>query len=181
MGMVRLILVWMVGWQIALYAGDFMLESPDVAERLTIEQVYDGFGCHGKNISPELFWRDEPKGTKSFAVTVFDPDAPTGKGWWHWVVFDIPAGVHHLPRGAGSGRKTGLPKGAVESLNDFGTVGYGGACPPKGDRAHRYIFTVYALDVERLPAGPKTPPREVARMIEEHALARASLTARYGR
>ena len=165
----------------ALYAGNFTLKSPDLSGQLSIEQVYSGFGCSGKNISPKLEWSSAPKGTKSFAVTVYDPDAPTGSGWWHWIVFNIPASVHALPRGAGDPSGRLLPKGAVQSRTDFGGVGYGGACPPVGDRPHRYIFTVYALDVPKLPLDADTPPALVGFMLEKHAIAKASLISYYGR
>ena len=168
-------------WGSALAAGGFTLESPDIHGQLTLEQVYNGFGCRGENVSPALSWHGEPEGTQSFAVTVYDPDAPTGSGWWHWLVFNIPKTVHALPRGAGDPKSGRMPKGAVQSVTDFGTVGYGGACPPKGDRPHRYIFTVYALDVARLPLHADTPPALVGYMLEKHALAKASLMAYYGR
>ncbi|WP_353662979.1 YbhB/YbcL family Raf kinase inhibitor-like protein [Hydrogenimonas sp. SS33] len=166
---------------VLLMAEGFTLESPDIHGQLSLKQVYNGFGCHGENLSPGLSWHGEPKGTKSFAVTVYDPDAPTGSGWWHWLVFNIPARVHSLPRGAGSSDGSLLPKGAVQSVTDFGKPGYGGACPPPGDGPHRYIFTVYALDVAKLPLKPDTPPAMVGYMIEKHALAKASLMAYYGR
>ncbi|WP_457592666.1 YbhB/YbcL family Raf kinase inhibitor-like protein [Hydrogenimonas sp.] len=164
-----------------LHAGGFTLKSPDISGQLTIDQVYKGFGCSGKNISPELVWSHAPKGTKSFAVTLYDPDAPTGSGWWHWLVFNIPASVHKLPAGAGDPAKHLLPKGAVQSRTDFGKPGFGGACPPVGDRAHRYIFTVYALDVEKLPLDADSPPALVGFMLEKHAIAKASLISYYGR
>jgi len=174
-------LFMVVGMQIVASGGEFSLKSPDLSDKISSEQVYDGYGCRGRNVSPELLWSGEPKGTKSFAVTVFDPDAPTGRGWWHWVVFNIPADVHRLPRGAGSTDRKLLPEGAIEGVTDFGSAGYGGPCPPRGDKPHRYIFTVYALDVEKLDIDPKTPPAKVAEAIEKHALAKASLTSRYGR
>ena len=167
--------------QAALVAEGFKLESSDISEQLSVDQVYRGYGCHGNNISPELRWSGEPRGTKSFAVTLYDPDAPTGRGWWHWIVFNIPASVHELPRGAGDPKRGKLPRGAVQSITDFGTIGFGGACPPKGDRPHRYIFTVYALDVDHLSLDPNTSPAKIGSVIGKHALAKASLMARYGR
>ena len=164
-----------------LWADRFTLVSPDLPERLSLEQVYDGYGCGGKNISPELLWHGEPEGTKSFAVTMFDPDAPTGHGWWHWVVVNIPVRLHALPKGAGDPSGKRLPAGAVQTLNDFRKPGYGGACPPKGDAPHRYIVTVYALDAEKLHVTSDTSPARAAALIEKHAIAKASLTSRYGR
>ncbi|WP_236579180.1 YbhB/YbcL family Raf kinase inhibitor-like protein [Hydrogenimonas urashimensis] len=181
MGKLFRLMTAVLALQIVLAAGGFTLESPDLSQRLSPAQVYNGYGCRGKNISPELRWHGEPKGTKSFAVTMFDPDAPRKGGWWHWLVFNIPSGCHRLPRGAGDPQKGMLPDGAVQSMNDFGEKGYGGACPPRGHGLHRYIVTVYALDVAKLALDAGTPPAEVAAMIEKHTLAKASITSRYGR
>lgn len=111
----------------------FRLYSNDLQDgaKMPERQVFNGMGYHGDNLSPHLAWEDAPAGTKSFAITVYDPDAPTGSGWWHWVVANIPANVHELPQGAGSG-KPGLPAGAVQTRTDFGKAGYGGAAPPQG-------------------------------------------------
>lgn len=160
----------------------FSLRSPTVAPNSTLsnDQVYSGFGCNGKNISPALTWSGAPSGTKSFAVTVFDPDAPTGSGWWHWVVYNIPATVTGLSVGAGNaGGK--LPTGAVQGHTDFGTSGFGGACPPAGDKPHRYVFTAYALKSERIDAPDEASPAMVGFLIHANTLATASLTAHYGR
>ena len=123
---------------------------------MTLSQVFSGFGCSGKNISPSLKWINAPRNTKSFAVTVYDPDAPTGSGWWHWVIFNIPAGVNELKADAGRIEKNLAPAGSIQSVTDFGKPGFGGACPPQGDKAHRYIFTVYALSVAKLDLDEKT-------------------------
>src|SRR5579884_791937 len=132
------------------FAAEFHLTSPTIKDKGTIgnEQVFNGFGCKGGNVSPELHWEHAPKDTKSFAVTVYDPDAPTGSGWWHWVIFNIPPGVHTLPAGAGKPDSSATPPGSIQSMTDFGQPGYGGPCPPPGDKPHRYIFTVYALKVD---------------------------------
>jgi Raf kinase inhibitor-like YbhB/YbcL family protein len=162
--------------------GAFRLQSPTVApdRMLSNDQVYSGFGCSGKNISPALSWKGAPRATKSFAVTVYDPDAPTGSGWWHWLVYNIPADVTELPGGAGNaGGK--LPAGAAQGHTDFGTSGFGGACPPAGDKPHRYIFTVYALKSEKISVPDEASAAMVGFMIHSNALAKASLTARYGR
>jgi Raf kinase inhibitor-like YbhB/YbcL family protein len=162
--------------------GAFALRSPTVTPNsmLSNDQVYSGFGCSGKNISPALRWTGSPRATKSFAVTLYDPDAPTGSGWWHWVVYNIPASVTELPVGAGN---TGgqLPAGAAQGHTDFGTAGFGGACPPAGDIPHHYIFTVYALKSEKISVPDEATATMVNFMIHANALAKASLTARYGR
>jgi Raf kinase inhibitor-like YbhB/YbcL family protein len=146
---------------------------------LSEDQVYNGFGCSGKNISPSLAWSGAPSTARSFAVTVFDPDAP-GSGLWHCVVYDIPASVTGLPQGAGDpGGK--MPAGAVQARTDFGTAGYGGPCPPAGDKPHRYLFTVYALKVAKLDVPVGASAARVGGVINSNRLASASFTARYGR
>ncbi len=174
---VCLCVLWMAG---SAWAEDFNVASRNMAEGqpLAEAQVLNGFGCTGGNLSPELHWSGAPSGAKSFALTAYDPDAPTGSGWWHWVVFNIPATVTALP--AGAGNETGLPAGAVQSRTDFGAPGYGGACPPPG-APHRYIFTVHALDVERLDLAPDSSAALVGFMLGQHTLAKTSLTAVYGR
>jgi len=160
----------------------FKLQSAVVAPNGTLanEQVFNGFGCSGKNVSPPLRWSGAPAGTRSFALTVYDPDAPTGSGWWHWVVFDIPASVSELPQGAGNAAGQ-LPAGTVQGRTDFGAPGYGGPCPPAGDKPHRYIFTVYALKTAKLDVPSGSSAAMVGFMINANKLASASITARYGR
>ncbi|TVM16437.1 kinase inhibitor [Oceanidesulfovibrio indonesiensis] len=162
------------------WAGNFTLTSPDITDGGTLShaQVLNDFGCEGGNTSPALSWSNPPEGTRSYALTVYDPDAPTGSGWWHWVVFNIPASVQSLPAGAGSGK--GVPAGAMQSRTDFGKPGYGGACPPPGP-SHRYIFTVHALDVEQLDLSPDSSAAMVGFMLNGHTLGKASITATYGR
>ncbi len=156
-------------------AGSLVLASPDLASGGTVAaaQVYGS--CGGGNRAPALSWLGAPDGTRSFAVILFDPDARRGSGWWHWVVFDIPADAGGLPPGGI------LPDGATPARNDFGGAGYGGPCPPAGDAPHHYQLTVWALDVARLPAEPGESAAAVARLIESHALDRAGIVARYGR
>lgn len=163
------------------YAQGFTLKSPDISGRLSQNQVFSGFGCEGKNISPELSWVNAPENTKSYAVTVYDPDAPTGSGWWHWVFFNIPNDITTLKAGAGNPKNNLAPKGSVQSKTDFGSVGYGGACPLGGDKPHRYIFTVYALDVEKLGVDADSSPAMVGFFLNQHAIAKASLIAYYSR
>jgi|SRR5579875_52522 len=164
-------------------AQGFTLSSPDIADGATIgnDFVFKGFGCSGKNLSPALSWSGAPAGTKSFALTVYDPDAPTGSGWWHWVVYDIPPHVTSLPRGAGDPHGKHLPKGAVQGRTDFGTVGYGGPCPPPGDKPHRYIFTIFALDVPKLDVPKDATAALIGFNLHAHTLAKASFTGLYGR
>ncbi|MBN2869769.1 MAG: YbhB/YbcL family Raf kinase inhibitor-like protein [Campylobacterales bacterium] len=164
----------------SLDAGEFTLRSHDLAGQLTKTQEFSGFGCNGSNISPELHWSDAPKGTKSFAVTVYDPDAPTGSGWWHWVVFNIPSSVTSLPSDFGNTSKK-QPLSAVQSITDFGKTGFGGACPPVGDRAHRYFFTVHALNVDHLDLDEKATPALVGYMLTMHTIAKSTLVSYYGR
>ena len=164
------------------HAAGFSLSSTDIAagQALSERQVFKGFGCDGGNISPQLSWSGAPAATRSFAVTVYDPDAPTGSGWWHWTVFNLPASTHALPAGAGTPGGA-LPPGAGQGRTDFGQTGVGGACPPVGDKAHRYQFTVWALKVDHLPLDEHASGAMVGFMLKANALATASLTATYGR
>ena len=165
------------------HASDFSISSPQVhsGKPITEKQVFNGFGCSGENISPELNWENSPKETKSFAVTVYDPDAPTGSGWWHWVVFNIPAKANQLALDAGNTAKELAPKGSVQSRTDFGKTGYGGPCPPKGNNPHRYHFTVYALDIDKLPLDKNSPAAMVGFYINSHVIEKAELKAHFSR
>jgi Raf kinase inhibitor-like YbhB/YbcL family protein len=131
---------------------DLTLTSPDykAGDSLTKEQEFKGFGCDGKNVSPRLVWSGAPKDTKSFALIVYDPDAPTGSGWWHWQLVNIPNTKSELVKDAGNKSGKQIPRGAMQIENDYGFKGFGGACPPKGDKAHRYQFTIHALKVKKL-------------------------------
>ncbi len=164
-------------------AAGFSLASPTIkpGSTLTEAQVFNGFGCTGKNVSPALKWSGAPSGTKSFALTVYDPDAPTGSGWWHWVVYNIPASATELAEGAGTADGKGLPAGSQQGRTDFGAPGFGGACPPPGDKPHRYIFTVYALKTDKLDIPEGGTAALVGYMINANKLGSASFTAKYGR
>lgn len=164
-------------------AADFAVQSPDIKPASTIgeEQVFNGFGCQGDNVSPALNWSGAPAGTQSYAVTVYDPDAPTGSGWWHWVVFNIPASAEGLRKGAGDAQGAALPAGSIQSRTDYGKPGYGGPCPPTGDKPHRYVFTVHALKVDKLPLDADSPAAMVGYFLNQNTLKKAVLSARYGR
>lgn len=156
--------------------------SNDLTDGGTIADAHiadAGFGLHGQNRSPHLAWRDVPEGTKSFAVTCFDPDAPTGSGFWHWVLFDIPASVSELATGAASGDLAGLPAGAIHARNDTGNTCYTGPFPPPGHGPHRYLFAVHALGVERLGLDATASPAVVGFTMADPTLARGVLTGIY--
>jgi Raf kinase inhibitor-like YbhB/YbcL family protein len=175
----------------------FTLSSPDVPSHSFFDTkfILNGFGCTGGNISPALQWKNAPPGTQSFSLQLYDPDAPTGSGFWHWAVYNIPANVSGLPQGAGNSPAT-LPANSHGGNTDFMDTGatgingnYGGPCPPVGDRPHRYIFTLFALDVPNLEAAAGIPPSGTAGLhgfalnkgIGAHLLGTASFTAYYGR
>jgi Raf kinase inhibitor-like YbhB/YbcL family protein len=159
----------------------FTLTSADVAhgEMMGDKQVYNSFGMSGENLSPQLSWSGFPAQTKSFAVTCYDPDAPTGSGFWHWLVIDIPASVTSLEAGAGTGAGT-LPEGAFHVRNDYGTKDFGGAAPPQGDEPHRYVFAVHALDVDKLGIDSDVSPAIAGFNLRYHTIARAVLIPVYG-
>jgi len=156
-------------------AQTFTLSSRDLSGQFTGNFIANTFGCTGDNKSPELAWSSAPAGTKSFAITMYDPDAPTGSGWWHWVVFDIPATVFELKQGAGNLTAQLMPEGAIQSVTDFGVAGYGGPCPPVNDKPHAYIITVYALKTANLGLGKTASPALVGFLINQNLLAKASL------
>lgn len=157
----------------------FRIWSNDLVDGGTLPdaQVFDGMGYSGGDLSPHLAWEGAPAGTAGYVVTCYDPDAPTGSGWWHWIVSDIPADVTELPTGAGSG-KAPLPAGAVQSRTDFGFSRFGGAAPPRGER-HRYVFTVHAVDVASLGADGEAGGALVGFLTNAHRLAKASLTVTF--
>src|SRR5215471_10236439 len=165
----------------AAFAQTFTLKSNDLSGQATSQQVYKGFGCNGENISPELSWSNVPAGTKSFAVTIYDENAPTGSGWWHWLIFDIPSNISELKSGAGELNLKIAPAGAIQSITDFKTQGYGGPCPPEGNGDHKYTVTVYALITEKLGLDANANPALVGYMLGQNVIDKASLVFYYKR
>lgn len=166
----------------SIMPGTMSIRSNDIAhgEFMSKKHEADVFGGDGENTSPHLAWEGAPEGTKAYAVFCYDPDAPTGSGFWHWQLINIPAGVTELATGAGSSDSANIPAGSFQKINDYGTVGFGGACPPEGHIAHRYQFTVFALsDVLEIPEGASSAVAGF--MVNAHALASVTLEALYKR
>ena len=160
----------------------FTLTSTELTEggRIAEAQVFNEFGCRGGNVSPPLAWSGAPAGTKSFALLMHDPDAPTGSGWWHWIVYNIPAGTSSLPAGAGDPKKGLMPAGAVQGRTDYGSVGYGGPCPPPG-KPHHYNFNLYALKVPKLEVPEGASAALIGFNVRAQSLGEAQLMGMYGR
>jgi Raf kinase inhibitor-like YbhB/YbcL family protein len=158
----------------------FSLTSPDFSEGGTIASAQVFTDCKGNNVSPALKWSGAPEGTKSLALLVHDPDAPTGSGWWHWVVYNIPASTTSLAAGAGDPKKNLMPAGATQGRNDYGMVGYGGPCPPPG-KPHHYHFRLYALKVAKLELPENASAAAISFNVRAQALGTAELTGLYGR
>ena len=154
------------------------LTSPDVKEGELMNSKFEftGFGCGGDNVSPALSWSDAPEGTKSFAITVYDPDAPTGSGWWHWLALDIPAKVNEVSVGQDM-----ATLGALELVNDYGVAEFGGLCPPEGHGMHRYQFTIWALPTESLGVDASASAALAGYMLNATALESKTITATYAR
>jgi Raf kinase inhibitor-like YbhB/YbcL family protein len=161
-------------------AAAFTLQSAAFKNNAAIPEKYsfNAMGCTGQNVSPPLEWKNAPAGTKSFALMAHDPDAPTGSGWWHWVVYNIPADATSLPEGATAAT---LPKGAVQGNTDFGKPGYGGPCPPPGSGKHHYNFTLFALKVDKIEVPPGATAAMVGFNAKANAIASAKLTGLFSR
>jgi Raf kinase inhibitor-like YbhB/YbcL family protein len=158
----------------------FTLSSPDFSEGGTIASAQVFTDCKGDNVSPALKWSGVPEGTRSLALLVHDPDAPTGSGWWHWVVYNIPAGTTSLAAGSGDPKKNLMPAGVTQARNDYGMVGYGGPCPPPG-KPHHYHFRLYALKVAKLELPGNASAAAISFNVRAQALGTAELTGLYGR
>jgi Raf kinase inhibitor-like YbhB/YbcL family protein len=160
----------------------FVLDSLDIreGEMMRDSHVFNRKACNGENLSPDLRWSHAPARTGSFAITLFDPDARSGLGCWHWLLFDVPPTVSHLPTGAGDPARAFLPA-IRHGMTDFRRPGYCGPCPPKGEPPHRYLFTVHALDIDKLGVAAGMTAENLGLTIYAQALASATLTATYGR
>lgn len=167
----------------SLFAGSLTLSSKDIAqgEFMPKAQEFSGFSCSGGDLSPHLKWSNAPKGTKSYAITAYDPDAPTGSGWWHWQIVNIPMTVMEISTGAGNTKTNMAPKGSEQIQNDFGSRGFGGACPPKGHGVHHYRFTVHALSVEKLKLSKDASGALAGYMINANTIESSTIEALYKR
>ncbi|MCP9612919.1 YbhB/YbcL family Raf kinase inhibitor-like protein [Coprobacter tertius] len=160
---------------------NFTLIAPHVKGQAQVWQLFDGNKCAGMNVSPMLSWKDAPPETCSFAVTMYDRDAPSGSGWWHWIVYNISSMVSGLPENAGNPQLNLLPEGASQGLNDFGLHGYSGPCPPKGDGIHEYMITVYALSVSHIDLQTDSTPASIGFQIHANTIEKASVVMYYSR
>ncbi len=154
----------------------FKIQSKDLTNNSTMpyNQVYKGYGCDGGNKSPQLSWVNPPKNTKSYALICHDPDAPKQNGWYHWLVVNIDPKTTSINQGEKF-------KNALETVTDFGSAGYNGACPPKGHGAHRYNFTIYALNTDKIEIDKDTAPKEVEKLVLTHTIAKSTITVLYER
>ena len=162
-------------------AAEFVLSSTEVKSGSPMALAQAWTACKGQNISPALSWSGEPSGTQSFALTMYDPDARGGSGWWHWTVFNVAATVHSLAAGAGTEGSRDLPAGARQGRNDFGLSQYSGPCPPVGDHAHHYEITIYAVKLAQLPLDTTASGAEVSSLLRSNTLATAKIVGRYER
>lgn len=161
----------------------FSISSADISPQslITIKHVFDGFGCVGDNISPEFSWENAPKDTKSFALTIYDPDAPTGSGWWHWLVLNIPPNYDRIAQGFGSKNSFSLADNINQIRNDYGSYSFGGPCPPVDDKPHRYIVTLHALKTDKININKNSSAALAGFLINANSIAKASFASYYGR
>lgn len=167
---------------ISLSATPFTLKSTDISSGKFMDktQEFQGFGCTGSNISPQLSWFNAPEETKAYAILAYDPDAPTGSGWWHWQIINIPKETTSLPAGSGDVSKNTAPKESIQGTNDYSFKGFGGACPPKGHGIHRYQFTVHALS-KKLELPENASGALTGYMVHAHSIASSTIEALYQR
>ncbi|MBL4795759.1 MAG: YbhB/YbcL family Raf kinase inhibitor-like protein [Pseudomonadales bacterium] len=172
-----------IGLSTSVLASSFELSSKDIkqGEFMSNTQEFTGFGCSGGDLSPHLKWSNAPEGTKSFAITAYDPDAPTGSGWWHWQLVNIPTTVTELVAGAGSTKENLAPKGSAQIKNDYGSRGFGGACPPSGHGTHHYRFTVHALAIEKLALPEDASGALAGYMINANTIESSTIESLYKR
>lgn len=165
-------------------APEFVLSASDKELAKSVPLIYtaNAFDCSGGNLSPELHWRGAPPGTLSFVLTLFDPDErSTPSGWWHWIVYDLPAATDLVAKGAGVANSASLPAGTLQGRSDIAEDAYHGPCPAKGDKPHRYTFTLYALNVAKLPVPADSSGAMIVSTAQEHLLGKAVFVAHYGR
>jgi Raf kinase inhibitor-like YbhB/YbcL family protein len=166
----------------SVFADSFQLTSKDIShgKMMSTAQEFQGFGCKGGNLSPQLSWTGAPEGTKAFALFAYDPDAPTGSGWWHWQIINIPKDVDTLVSGAGDLSKKLTPINSINMTNDYGKKGFGGACPPEGHGVHRYQFTLYALS-KKLELPEDASSALAGYMVKANSLGSSVIEALYKR
>lgn len=179
----KLVLILFLSTSLSVFAGSFTLSSQDIGNGkfLNKTQEFNGFGCSGGDLSPHLKWHGAPKETKSFAITAYDPDAPTGSGWWHWQVVNIPKTVTEVLAGAGSTDNSQAPKGSLQMINDYGSRGFGGACPPAGHGVHHYQFTIHALSIEKLELPADASGALTGYMINANTIESSTIESLYKR
>jgi len=179
----KLIFVLSLSVSTSVLAGSLTLSSEDIThgQFMSETQEFNGFGCSGGDLSPHLKWSDVPKGTKSFAITAYDPDAPTGSGWWHWQLVNIPMAVMEIPAGTGNTVENSAPRGSLHIQNDYGSRGFGGACPPEGHGVHHYRFTIHALSVEKLELPKGASGALAGYMINANTIESSTIESLYKR
>lgn len=180
---IKLATVLSLGISVSAFAGSLTLSSDDIAQNefMTKAQEFNGFGCDGDDLSPHLTWSNAPEGTKSFAITAYDPDAPTGSGWWHWQIVNIPKNVNEIATGAASKKTDVAGQGSMHIENDYGRKAFGGACPPSGHGVHHYRFTIHALSVEKLDLPANASGALAGYMINANTIESNTIEALYKR